>query len=145
MNTPPYRFDAPRAYLFVSTGEPLAASAALSTWDAAPPEFCVTSPSGRAHDTAVIASAGHYVRQIVEPMLASRRPAESMDDFADRFAEAILIVLDLGRALGSRRLRRASAGLDNAVVRRLRGTSPARRAARAGAAAAVTRDVEALP
>jgi broad specificity phosphatase PhoE len=93
VNTPPYRFDAPRAYLLVSTGEPLAASAALSTWDDAPPDLCMTSPSGRAHDTAVFASAGHHVRQIVEPMLASRRPAESVDDFADRFAEAMLIVL----------------------------------------------------
>jgi hypothetical protein len=93
VNTPPYRLDAPRAYLFVSTDEPLAASAALSTWDDGRPDLCVMSPSGKAHDTAVFASAGHYVRRIVEPMLASRRPAESMDDFADRFAEAMLIVL----------------------------------------------------
>jgi hypothetical protein len=93
VSEPAREFDAPRNYLFVSAREPLAAAEALWHWDEGPPDLCVMSPSGEAHDTAVFASAGHHTRTIVEPLLARRRPGESTDDFAARFAEALLIVL----------------------------------------------------
>jgi hypothetical protein len=93
MSDPAGKFDAPRNYLFVSSREPLAAAEALSNWADGPPDLCITSPSREAHDTAAFACAGHFVRTIEEPMLARRGSHESVDNFADRFAEALLIVL----------------------------------------------------
>jgi hypothetical protein len=85
-------FDAPRSYLFVTAREPLAAAAALWSWDDGPPDLCITSPSPEAQDTAAFAAAGHFVRTFDEPLLARRRPGESPDDFRDRFAEGLRIV-----------------------------------------------------
>jgi len=86
-------FDAPRSYLLVSAGDPLAAAAAVSVWADGPPDLCVTSPSRRAHVAAAVASNGHLVQTIDEPMLAPRQALESADDFAARYAEAMRIVL----------------------------------------------------
>ena len=93
MSDPAGKFDAPRNYLFVSSREPLVAAEALSNWADGPPDLCITSPSREAHDTAAFACAGHFVRTLEEPMLARRGSQESVDNFADRFAEALLIVL----------------------------------------------------
>ena len=88
----PHAFDAPRSYLFVSAREPLAAAVAVRSWEAGPPDLCVTSPSGEAEDTAAFASAGHSVTILDEPMLARRQQMESWDDFGARFARGLLIV-----------------------------------------------------
>jgi hypothetical protein len=52
---------------------------------------------------AAFVCAGHFVRTMEEPMLARRGSQESVDNFADRFAEALLIVLtyDARAALSS--------------------------------------------
>jgi hypothetical protein len=83
--------DLPR-YLFVSAAEPLVAAEAVRRWADGPPDLCLTSPSDVARETAAKACAGHYVQTFDEPMLAGRKPFESTDDFAARYAEALRIV-----------------------------------------------------
>jgi hypothetical protein len=95
VSRPAAAFDAPRSYLLVSAGDPPGAAAAVSVWAEGPPDLCVTSPSPRAHDAAVVACAGRFVWMIDEPLLASRQSLESADDFAARYAEALRVVLAL--------------------------------------------------
>jgi hypothetical protein len=92
---PARTFDSATTYLFVTPRDSLAASAAFWDWAAGPPDICVTSPSREAHGAAGFASAGHFVSTIEEPLLASRYPGESADDFADRFAQALRSILAL--------------------------------------------------
>jgi len=87
-----WTFDGPRAYLFVSARERLAAAEAVWSWADAPPDLCVTSPSKEAHDTAAFAFAGYHVSLMDEPMLARRLSAETEDGFTDRFAKALRMV-----------------------------------------------------
>ncbi len=92
-------FDPPRHYLFVSASEPVGAAAAVCEWENGPPDLCVTSPSAEAHGTGVFACAGHFVRIVEEPLLAGRN-GDSTTDFADRFAEALRVLLAFdGRAV----------------------------------------------
>ncbi len=93
MSQPARAFDAPRSYLLVSADDPSAAAAAVSAWAEGPPDLCVTSPSPEARAAAAVASKGHYVPMIDEPLLARRQFFESEDDFAARYAEAMRIVL----------------------------------------------------
>ena len=95
VSRPANAFDAPRSYLLVTADDPSAAAAAVSVWADGSPDLCVTSPSPRAHEVAVVACAGRFVRMIDEPLLASRQSLESADDFAARYAEAMRVVLAL--------------------------------------------------
>jgi hypothetical protein len=92
-------FDPPRHYLLVAADEPIGAAAAVWEWKNGPPDLCVTSPSAEARGTGVFACAGHFVRMVEEPLLASRN-GDSATDFVDRFAEALRVVLAFdGRAV----------------------------------------------
>jgi hypothetical protein len=95
MSVPVRAFDAPRKCLFVSTREPLAAAGALWAWAELPPDLCVTSPSTEAHATAEFAFAGHGVQILDEPLLTRRGPAESVSDFAYRYASALRVLYAL--------------------------------------------------
>jgi hypothetical protein len=53
----PQAFDAPRSYLFVSARKPLAAAAAVRSWNDGPPDLSVTSRSPEADDNAAFACA----------------------------------------------------------------------------------------
>jgi hypothetical protein len=85
-------FDAPRNYLVVTAGDRLEAAEAVRSWPKGPPDLCVTSPSDQARGTSAFIIAGHAVTTMHEPLLAHRRPTESVDDFRDRFATALRIV-----------------------------------------------------
>jgi hypothetical protein len=81
------------SYLFASAADPLETAQAVRAWDQGPPDLCVISPSSASEDTAVFASAGHFVQIVEEPLLAGRGGTESADDFTARFAEALRTVV----------------------------------------------------
>ena len=77
-----------RTYLLVSSDNPVEAWAAMLRAPSAP-DLCVRSPSDEARRAAETAFAGGYVRTIVEPLLARRRPDETEGDFMWRCADAL--------------------------------------------------------
>jgi hypothetical protein len=83
-----------RVYTIVSTGDPAGALAAIATAPT-PPDLCVKAPSERASNLAELVFGDRYIRMIDEPLLASRGASESDADFADRCAEALLVLYAL--------------------------------------------------
>jgi len=80
--------DVERTYLLVPSDSPREAAAAMLRAPSAP-DLCVRSPSDEARRAAETAFAGGYVRTIVEPLLARRRPDETEGDFMWRCADAL--------------------------------------------------------
>jgi hypothetical protein len=95
MNDHYWPFSGPRSFLFATSSEPGAASAAVRSWPAGPPDLCVTSPSAEARLTALRACEGHAVKVIEDALLSRRSPAESAADFDARRAEALRFLHEL--------------------------------------------------